>query len=220
MSLEPGLLVVCHLTTFQETRTPPRGSARAPLRAWRLLGRRDLVHPVGEVSVRVVEFVGGLVGLPGAAVDQHAQMARLPDGQLLGEGAVGLPADGSRSGKVHSTAMRPRSGVAEGSPSLRPIPRQCRILFRGFRRTGTSVRSSRAGTWWPRCYESRCLWRLENRGRDRNPGCYSDLARRPNGQSIHLHRNGIRRTAPPSPADPVGTDSRRRGKRPGQNRSA
>ena len=40
---------------------------------------------------RIVEFVVGLIGLPGAAVDQHAQVARLPDGQMLREGAVRLP---------------------------------------------------------------------------------------------------------------------------------
>ena len=40
----------------------------------------------------IVEFVGGLIGLPGAAVDQYAQVTRLPDGQMLREGADGLPA--------------------------------------------------------------------------------------------------------------------------------
>lgn len=56
-----------------------------------LVWRRDLVHEVGDVSPHVVERVGGFVGLPSAAVDQHAQVTRLPDGQMLGERAVCLP---------------------------------------------------------------------------------------------------------------------------------
>ena len=49
------------------------------------------MDPVGDVSPRIVEFVGGLIGLPSAAVDQYAQVARLPDSQMLREGAVGYP---------------------------------------------------------------------------------------------------------------------------------
>ena len=48
-----------------------------------LLGRRDLVYPAGDVSPHVIEFVGGFVNLPGAVVDQHAQVPRLPDRQVL-----------------------------------------------------------------------------------------------------------------------------------------
>src|SRR5215210_5762869 len=49
------------------------------------------MDPVEDVSPRIVEFVGGLIGLPSAAVDQYAQVPRLPDGQVPREGAVGLP---------------------------------------------------------------------------------------------------------------------------------
>ena len=43
------------------------------------------------MSLHVVEFVGGLASLSGAAVNQYAQLSPIPDGQVLGKAAVGRP---------------------------------------------------------------------------------------------------------------------------------
>ncbi len=95
------------------------------------------MHPVGDVPPNVVGLVGGLVGLPGAAVDQHAQIARLSDSQVLGEAAVGLPtgfcefpiylAYPPRCSDLPSTSLPEDAAYLYRSPLVRRVCRLSRV---------------------------------------------------------------------------------------------